>query len=155
MEQIPSDARDFKNHDPNTIRIETVKATKSGNFVTMKGLLTNTGNTGLTHLHVHTSWYDSNMNLIGFNDGHTSIYSSFSSQYRPSDNVEPGSVCYRDKRSVNFCSIMLYAQKQDKTNTNALSILINFLLFQISNILVIFNNPYSLVKVRGIFPFLS
>jgi hypothetical protein len=86
VQQIPSNASDFKNHNPNQIRIDFVKVSKGisiGVNYEMKGELTNTGKITLNGLRIHIHWYDKDMNLIGFNNGQNGVYS-------PKDAVTAG-----------------------------------------------------------------
>lgn len=87
VQQIPSNASDFKNHNPNQIRIDFVKVSKDNlagvvNYE-MKGELTNTGQITLNGLRIHIHWYDKDMNLIGFNNGQNG-------NFIPNDTVTVG-----------------------------------------------------------------
>ena len=83
VQQIPSTASDFKNHDPCTITLDFLKVSLNLlNDYELKGELTNTGKQTLNGFRIHMHWYDKDMNIVGFNDGQNGVYS-------PSDTIAP------------------------------------------------------------------
>jgi len=84
VQQIPSTASDFKNHDPCTITLDFLKVSNANflNDYELKGELTNTGKQTLNGFRIHMHWYDKGMNIVGFNDGQNGVYT-------PSDTIAP------------------------------------------------------------------